>query len=425
MGTLPNLGTSNSRPVYPGSLTRDRLQDFVRLQRAAQNISSILDLDELIEKIVEEVAGWFGALESSIYLRDERDGMVLAAMRGCTLYSKGHRMVPGRGMVGHVVMTGKSHYAPDVRKDPYYVACEAATQSEVAIPLKVGDQVIGAFIASHHELDAFPPEQIHLLQALCSYVAIAVQNARRFGEERAQSDRMRLEAEEARIIQKALFPKASPYIPGFSISGVSSPACAVGGDWYDYIRLSDGRWGVVLADVSGKGMAAALLMSAARGILRSMAQNATGPGEVLSRLNSLMLEDFPSGKFVTMIYGVFDPAQRILTLANAGHPWPVLADERGARLLEGESGLPIGFAQETFPETTVALPGGTRVLFYSDGISENENSEAEEYGPERLMQMLTNPSSTTDSMLQQVRRFSGGCISHDDATLILLEALRD
>ena len=96
MGTLPNLGTSNSRPVYPGSLTREHLQDFVRLQRAAQNISSILDLDELIEKIVEEVSGWFGALESSIYLRDEQDGMVLAAMRGCTLYTKGQRMVPGR-----------------------------------------------------------------------------------------------------------------------------------------------------------------------------------------------------------------------------------------------------------------------------------------------------------------------------------------
>src|SRR5581483_9326902 len=160
----------------------------------------------------------------------------------------------------------------------YYVACELRTRSEVAIPLKVGEQVIGAFTASHHELDAFPPEQIRLLHALCSYIAIAVQNAQRFGEERAQRERMRLDVDEARIIQEALLPKASPYIPGFCVSGMCIPAGAVGGDWYDFIPLADGRWGLVLADVSGKGMAAALLMSSARGMLRSLAQEASGPG---------------------------------------------------------------------------------------------------------------------------------------------------
>jgi len=281
MASVPRL-REPARPPCPVPLDQERIQDLLRLQRASHEISSILDLDQLIEKIIHEVSAWFGCLEASIYLRDADDSMKMAAVRGCTVFDKGHKLVPGKGMVGHVVVTGKPHYAPDVSKDPYYVACELRTRSEVAIPLKVGEQVIGAFTASHHELDAFPPEQIRLLHALCSYIAIAVQNAQRFGEERAQRERMRLDVDEARIIQEALLPKASPYIPGFCVSGMCIPAGAVGGDWYDFIPLADGRWGLVLADVSGKGMAAALLMSSARGMLRSLAQEASGPGEALS-----------------------------------------------------------------------------------------------------------------------------------------------
>src|SRR5450759_5369019 len=119
---------------------------------------------------------------------------------------------------------------------------------------------------------------------------------------------MDLEAQEARAIQQALLPKSSPYIPGFVVSGLSVPARAVGGDWYDFIPFPDGRWGLVLADVSGKGTAAALLMSATRGVLRSLAQTGSGPAEVLTRLNQLMIEDFPSGRFVTMVYAELDPS---------------------------------------------------------------------------------------------------------------------
>src|SRR6202035_4577379 len=125
--------------------------------------------------------------------------------------------------------------------------------------------------------------------------------------------------QEARIIQQALLPKCSPYIPGFAVSGLSVAAGAVGGDWYDFIPFPDGRWGLVLADVSGKGTAAALLMSATRGMLRSLAEANCTPAEVLTKLNSLLVEDFPSGRFVTLIYAILDPASRSLTFANAGH----------------------------------------------------------------------------------------------------------
>src|SRR6202030_4667504 len=122
-------------------------------------------------------------------------------------------------------------------------------------------------------------------------------NARRPQSERAERQTMNREAQEARIMQQALLPKCSPYIPGFVISGLTVPAGAVGGDWYDFIPFPDGRSGLVLADASGKGTAAALLMSATRGMLRSLAEASCTPGEVLTKLNGLLVEDFPAGKF--------------------------------------------------------------------------------------------------------------------------------
>ena len=236
---------------------------------------------------------------------------------------KGSRLKVGKeGMVGYVAATGQMRYAPDVRKDPYYVACEESTLSEVAIPLLVDGKLVGVFSASHPELDAFPRDQLRWLQALCEHVAVAVNNAARFQHERHERQRMSFEEREARVIQQALLPKSSPYIPGFAISGLSIPAGAVGGDWYDFISFDDGCWGLVLADVSGKGTAAALLMSATRGMLRSLAQTCTGPGQVLTRLNRLLVEDFPSGRFVTMLLAVLNPSTRTLTFSSAGHLRP-------------------------------------------------------------------------------------------------------
>src|ERR1035437_8697345 len=148
----------------------------------------------------------------------------------------------GEGMVGHVAATRKMHYAPDITRDPYYMACEHDTRSEVAIPLQREGDLVGVFTASHCELNAFCPDQLRLLQGLCAHVAVAVHNARRFGNEREQRECMSREAEEARSIQRALLPRSSPLIPWFCVSGLSIPAGSVGGDWYDFIPLRNGRW---------------------------------------------------------------------------------------------------------------------------------------------------------------------------------------
>jgi len=424
MGTTSGVVMDDFVPVRP--LLGDQVEDLQRLQKAAQKISSILDLDQLIDKIVNDVAHSFGCLEASIYLHDESGAeMVMAGVHGCTALAKGHRLKIGKeGMVGYVASTGQMRYAPDVRKDEYYTSCEQSTLSEVAIPLHVGERLIGVFTASHPELDAFPRQQLRILQALCEHVAVAVHNARRFQLERDEREVMTREAQEARIIQQALLPKSSPYIPGFVISGLSVPARAVGGDWFDFIPFPDGRWGLVLADVSGKGTAAALLMSATRGMLRSLAEACCSPDEVLTKLNGMLVDDFPAGKFVTMVYAVLDPSARTVAFANAGHLRPLLIDDSGARFLDVERGLPLGLGCGDYSECQINLSPGSRLVFYSDGITEAVNASEEEYGLERLATHAVGPEASAVSIVDDVRSFANGAGVRDDASVVFVGVKR-
>ena len=228
------------------------------------------------------------------------------------------------------------------------------------------------------------------------------------------------DAQEARAIQQALLPKSSPYIPGFAISGHSVPARAVGGDWYDFIPFPDGRWGIVLADVSGKGTAAALLMSATRGMFRSLAEACCTPSEVLTKLNNLLVNDFPAGKFVTMVYGVLDPASSTVVFANAGHLLPLFIDDQGEHFIDVERGLPLGLSCGDYSETQIRLTPGSRLLFYSDGITEAVNAKEEEYGLCRLAEHAIKPDASAVSIVDQVRSFANGAGVRDDASVVFL-----
>jgi sigma-B regulation protein RsbU (phosphoserine phosphatase) len=416
---------SAALPPHPRPLDLDQVEDLLKLQRAAQKISSILDLDQLVDKVVNEIARSFGCVDSDIYLHNEERGelsLVCAhGCAGCELHGPGHSLKIGKGMVGYVASTGQMHYAPDVRQDRYYIGCEESTLSEVAIPLHVEGQLVGVFTASHNQLDGFTACQLRLLQALCSDVAVAVHNARRFQKEQREREQMTREAREARLIQQALLPKACPMIPGFTVSGLSIPVGAVGGDWYDFIPMDRGRWGLVLADVSGKGTAAALLMSATRGILRSLVDAACTPGEVLTKLNRLLVEDFPAGRFVTMVYAVLDPAKRTLTFANAGHLRPLLITGSSAQFLDVERGIPLGLAPCDFSEVDVELPLGSRLVFYSDGITEAENPIDEEYGWARLQEHFLRTDASAETLLEDVSSFVDGSGLRDDASVVLVK----
>ena len=415
--------TANPFPVapHPAIFQQRRVDALLSLQQAAQQIGSILELDELLDTIVHRVAVDFGCIESSILLVDG-DEFHLAAVHGCTQSNKGERWPVTEGLSAQVVATGKAYYAPDVTQELLYRACEPHTRSEVIIPLRVRDRIIGVFGASHHDLDAFPRAQIEILKALAGHIAVAVDNAQRIQHERRQIQHLHEEQDEARRIQQNLLPRAAPSVPGFQLEAECVPAGAVGGDWYDYIPLADGRLALVLADVSGKGMPAALLMSAARGIVRSLAPLSSGPGEVLARVNQMLLGDFPTGRYVTMIYAVLDPARRTLTFASAVHPWPLLCHGTDVRPLHTDAGMPLGLLPSEFTEHTVKFCRDFRLLFYTDGISEALNREDQEFGSARLTEFVAAHDCSVSRLMKAIQEFSGKCAQKDDATVILLRS---
>jgi phosphoserine phosphatase RsbU/P len=418
---VPSTSSHFPTPPPPGVFQQRSVDVLMSLQKAAQEIGSILELDVLLDTIVHRVAVDFGCIESSILLVE--DGQFhLAAVHGCTQTRKGERWPVTEGLSGQVVATGRPHYAPDVSQELHYRACEPETRSEVVIPLKVGERVIGVFGASHHELDAFPRKQIQLLNALAGHIAVAVDNAQRIQLERRQIQGLRAEQNEARRIQRKLLPRTAPLLPGFHLEAEWVPAGAVGGDWYDYIPLAEGRVAIVLADVSGKGMPAALLMSGVRGIVRSLAPLASGPGEVLARVNQILLDDVPTGRYVTMIYAVLDPARRTLTFASAGHPWPLLCHGTSVRPLHTDAGTPLGLLPSEFTEHTVKLCSDFRLLFYTDGISEALNCEDQEFGSARLHDFLAAHDCSVSQLMEAIHQFGGKCGLKDDATVILLRS---
>jgi sigma-B regulation protein RsbU (phosphoserine phosphatase) len=395
----------------------------MKLQRSAQLITSTLDLDRLLDRVVNDIADSLGCVEVSVWLRDPgADEMVLHGVRGCTTYKKGNRLRIGhQGMVGHVAATGQMRYAPDVTLDPYYIACEPDTLSEVTLPLKVCGEVIGVLSVEHKQTNAFSSEQLQIFKALAGHITVAVENARLFKLERLERERMQSEADEARLVQQSLLMKAVPLVPGFAFETAWHPAGALAGDWFDFIDLGDERYGIALADVSGKGMSAALLMSATRSILRALAKLHPSPGQTLLHLNQALSEDFPMGKFVTMIYAVLDARSREITVASAGHLRPLIINGESA-FLDVDTGLPLGLGTSTYPEHKIKLKPGTKLLFYTDGITEAVNRDEEEYGPERLIEHFLQPDACIEGLIEEVQRFSHGSTRTDDATALLIRS---
>jgi len=423
MATLPTeVQSLHSIPAQIANAC-EFTQVLMKLQRATHLIDSTLDLDALLDRVVRDLANSIGNVEVGVWLRDgDTNEMVLRGVRGCTKYKKGARVEIGRqGMVGHVAATGTMRYAPDVDLDPYYIGCEPGTRSEVTIPLKADEKVIGVLSIDHDQFDAFSGDQLQVLQALAGHIAVAVENARLFRLERFERERLQRESDDARAMQRALFLKPQPLVPGFAFETAWYPAGSVAGDWFDFIDLGNQRYGIALADVSGKGMPAALLMSATRALLRSIAPLYTSPAQTLEHLNKTLTEDFPTGKFVTMVYGVLNAETREITLASAGHPRPLLVNHH-CTFLDLDTGLPLGLGATTYPECTIKLDAGTQLLLYTDGITEAMDHKEEEFGPARLIEHFLDPEACVDSLIAEVQRFGAKSDRTDDATAVLIRS---
>jgi len=225
-----------------------------------------------------------------------------------------------------------------------------------------------------------------------------------------------------------LLPRRPPALPGFDVAGAYETSREVGGDYYEFIALGDDRWGIAIADVVGKGIAAALLVAAVRASLFALVTHDLAQRAILRRANQFFHESAEEGKYVTLFYAVLDVASRRFIYVNAGHPPPVVLRQNGDFELMEEGGVPLGlFEDPRYREGFAHLNHGEVLAMYTDGITEAVNEQDEPYGLERMTAVLArarhgSAASMCDALIQDVRRFSGGALQ-DDQTVVVLKAL--
>ncbi len=266
-----------------------------------------------------------------------------------------------------------------------------------------------------------------LLNDLATQAAPALRVAQLVREKRAQDvDRERMEQElrVARLIQQTLLPKELPQLSGWQISSYYQPARAVGGDFYDFLHFDDGRLGIVIGDVTDKGVPAALVMATTRSILRSIAHKSLSPGKVLEQTNNLLHPDIPPNMFVTCLYAILDPVSGRIEYANAGQDLPYLRHSGEVSELRA-TGMPLGLMPGMFyEEKEITLAPGDSILFYSDGLVEAHNPGREMFGFPHLRNLLRGDLvriPVIDFLLAELASFTGeGWEQEDDVTLVTL-----
>jgi serine phosphatase RsbU (regulator of sigma subunit) len=279
-------------------------------------------------------------------------------------------------------------------------------------------------LETNDPLQAFHREDLDVLVTIATVAGQAVENARAY-QARLLLDRQQREMTMARDMQLQFLPQQRPELQGYKFFDYYQPAAHVGGDYYGYIPLSDGRLAVALGDVAGKGVPAALLMARLSAETRACLADAGTPGEAVTRLNSLLVGSSWGDRFVTFVLCLLDRQRHEITVVNAGHPDPVVRPANGEVIELGtaEKGLPLGFlVGEPYQEAHYRLQPGDLVLLYTDGISEAHNSRDELYGPARVRRMVAagpdNVESLCEALLDDVDQFLQGWPQSDDICLV-------
>jgi GAF domain-containing protein len=337
-------------------------------------LSATLDMDEVLAAIFRSLRQVVPFDAAAIYLVNPS---TLALERVADVgYPQGSDeafgLRVGVGLVGWVAKTGEPVIVPDVAHDARYVAARHTTRSELAVPLVVEQRTIGVFNLENDIEDFFHENHLELVTAFASHAAVAIERAR-FTRQLVEQRRLEKELAIAREIQLSFLPRAAPIVPGFELAGVARTHAQVGGDYYGFIPVSDYRIGIAIADASGKGIPAALLMAGFRMSLLAEIRNDFAIRAVMRKVNTLLHESIERDKFVTAFYGVLDHKNRVLIFSNAGHNPPILARADGSIELLLEGGVALGVLPDAiYEERPIALQPGDVLLLYTDGVTEAE-----------------------------------------------------
>jgi sigma-B regulation protein RsbU (phosphoserine phosphatase) len=424
--TASRIGQAVQNARLYSRVTR-QAQALEVLNEIAVEITSILDLDQLFERIGQLLRRLIDYQMFTIMLVDS------TGERLVTRYSWrfGHATTPSRwlpintGLVGAAVNEWRLINVPDVRKDLRYHMINPETRSEMIVPLFYKNRVIGVLDLEHVRPGYFHERHERTLTTLAAQIAIAIENARLYQQVVRHEQQLERDLSMARQVQLRLLPSTVPDHPHGEFAARFLPARSIGGDLYDFIEYDSNRSAIMLGDVSGKAAPAALFAALVSGIMRSAASGHPSPAEMLKLLNDALQERRLDSQYVTMLYCVWNDDNQTLEVANAGAVPPFFCRAGEITNLRAE-GFPLGmFPEADYEEFSVATQPGDAFIFVSDGITDAENAQGDMYGSERLCAMLCQhvhlpASEIAEAIFADVARFQAGQPRFDDETILVL-----
>lgn len=420
-----------------GLTTTDKLRMLLDITK---RISRSLDLQEVLNLVMDTLDSLIPYDAAGIFVVKCVDGSEAAegeepcvfqaeAVRGYDIEELTNlHLKLGEGLIGQVALTAEPITSPDVRMNPAYINARSETRSEMVAPIIANTEVIGVFDIESDELNAYSEDDLEVLMLLASQVAIIIEKVM-LHEQLIEKKRLEGQLEVARQVQLELLPAKDPQLEGFDISAYNYPTEEVSGDYYDWVRIFDDQIGLVIADVSGKGVPAALLMAFLRASLRAATHIGYSPHISMAKVNYLLWESIERNQFITAFYGILDVTNKTLTYTNAGHNPPILLDKDGNYRFIEKGSLPLGMFRDTrYHEYYLTTEPGEILVLYTDGVTEANNSQGEEFGRNRLAEAAkANRQLGARELIAALQKtvidWTDGLGATDDVTFFVIKAL--
>ncbi len=390
-------------------------------------------LDETLNAVLGLVFDAVKAERGYLFLTDTDKELILKSNRHASSSDPDEEVKLSRSICDKVIGEGASVLTSDAQQDPRFAASHSIhlgnIRSIMAVPLSTNDAVLGMiYVDNLFATNRFSQEDLGVLTTIARVAAIKIVNSRLL---EAQLEKRRLDEElkVASEIQLSLHPTRLPRIEGFELIGISFPCREIGGDYYDFIPRRNGKLIVALGDVSGKGTGAALMMSSLHAAMRAQSQTGSPVEEIVSEVNSYIVENSPENKFLTLFCAELDPTTGVFDYTNAGHNPALLVHADGTTSELNAEGIPVGIAQGfAYTATQARINPGDVLIIYSDGITESVNEQDDEFGMTRLIEIVAKyrtlgASRIRDRIDEAVGKFVGKAAPVDDMTLVILKRL--